>query len=151
MLASSKSTRHHHITHKPTKTGNINQLTTIDALSQPYKTRKSMGPGGCPRVWYDAEALGRIADACPDTSRLVDIALEEGSGVYLGSSSGSSSESGDGLGLRPPRPRRQTSALLSDAGAMDEVCRKLGWGLPLAAGLSSGELSKCVCTLCVYV
>jgi hypothetical protein len=114
-----------------------------------------MGPGNCPRVWYDAEALGRIAEACPDTSRLVDIALEEGSGVYLGSSSSSgSSESGggggDGLGLRPPRPRRQTSALLSDAGAMDEVCRKLGRGLPLAAGLSSGELSKYVCTVCVY-
>lgn len=162
--------------------GNINQLTTIDALSQPYKHRPSLGPGGCPPAWYDPEALGRIAAACPETSRLVDIVLEEGSQVYLGSSAGQREEQGGEvrwccfvvmgfcggcpvllLLLLPPahaqlfslslslqqqqqqaslRPRRHTSALLSDSGAVMEMCRKLGRGFPLTAGLSTGELSK---------
>ncbi len=27
---------------------------------------------------------------------------------------------------------------------MDDICRKLGRGLPLTTGLSQGELAKCV-------
>jgi hypothetical protein len=159
--------------------------------------------------------------ACPDTSRLVDIVLEEGSAVFLGSSSRRSKEEGGagadggeevsvekggagalGCGFewliwtcwvmmttplplrkqrtllflpssfpcpshhntttnqagglrRPSRPRRQTSALLCDTEAMDEICRKLGRGLPLTVGLSSGELAKwvtyghCIALRCV--